>query len=77
MTNLGSEVLSPAEADEMIKKIANLVHTILLDPPPGIRACLVESMVRARAKDRKVISTVADFLTGLVADQALTSREVP
>jgi hypothetical protein len=47
----------------MIRKIARHLHTMLVNPPPGIRACLLEAAPRARAKDRRTFSTVAEFLS--------------
>jgi hypothetical protein len=64
-TPLNEDFLSPSEADRAIGTVAKHLDTALLNPSPGITACLVEAMARASAEDRTVIAAAAEFLSEL------------
>jgi DNA-binding transcriptional MocR family regulator len=59
------DFLNPAEADKSLKTRAKYLWGGLFNPPPGIRACLIEAMSRASAEDIKIIVDAAEFLAAL------------
>lgn len=62
---LTDDFLNPADADRTIRTIAQYLNGALLDPPPGVRACLADAMGRASPNSLKAINTAADFLSFL------------
>jgi vacuolar-type H+-ATPase subunit I/STV1 len=60
------DFLSPPEADKALSLTAGYLKTTSLDPPPGIRACLKEAMLRASADDIRIIAAATVFLRELM-----------
>lgn len=59
------DFLNSREADEAIIMIAKRVNCGLLQPSPGILACLTKAMARSSAKDREAIAMAAETLSHL------------
>jgi hypothetical protein len=57
--------LSPAEADESIRKTAGYLRSLVFDPPPAVLSSLIAAMARASAKDIEAIRAASAFFAKL------------